>query len=294
MAQQSGASDRNLPVISLGARLATAAVSYVRYILDVFWPANLAMLYPYSGTPLWGAAAAMVALLAFTVVVILLARRAPHLPVGWLWFLGTLVPVIGIVTVGYAVRADRYTYFPLIGLFIIIAWSIPSPTSAWNRRATAALASAVLIALGVQTHRQLQHWRNSPALFEHTLAVIGPNLDIVLNYGVAMVDYGEYDSAIAIYRRARGLWPDSPAPVVNMGVAYVHQRRLDDAMQCFRDAIALDPAFAPAHLHAGLVLAAQGRFAEAEQYVREALRLRPDESTRQVLSELLKVQGKSH
>lgn len=278
----------------LSARIANAIVSTGQYLLDMIWPTKLAMLYPFSAKPQTLAAVAVGLLLAaITAFCIAGIRRWPHLAVGWFWFLGTLVPVNGLVSIGELARADRYTYFAMIGVILMVVWSIPELTDRTARALAAVGSAAVVIALGAVTHLQLRHWRSSSTIFDHTLWVIGPNATIEMNWGVAHASRGEHEpaarhlqnawrlipgnpavaanlanelqsaglieEAIAMYREASRLMPDHPMIWHNLGVAYMRTRRLPEAEQCYRQVLRLRPTFTPARQNLNRVLAAQGK-----------------------------------
>src|SRR5262249_4620662 len=165
--------------LSLGERVANMLVSYVRYIGLLFWPSDLAAFYPYprAGYPPWQPAAAGALLVAITVIVVWQWRRRPYLVVGWLWFLGTLVPVIGLVKVGLHAIADRYTYIPYIGLGIMLAWGAAELIAKrpMLARPFAVLVAIALVAFSFVTYRQIGYWRNSETIWTRTIAVTGEN-----------------------------------------------------------------------------------------------------------------------
>jgi Flp pilus assembly protein TadD len=201
--------------------------------------------------------------------------------------------VIGIVAVGDAARADRYTYFPLIGLFLVIAWSIPVMRARAARTGVAIAAGAVLAVLCVQTSRQLRHWRNSQTLFEHTLAVAGPQRTILVGYGLALAERGDFQAAERQYRAAIDIWPDSPVPLMNLGALMLQEKRFGPAEECFRRALHIAPNYAEGRFNLAIALAQQGDLAGAERELRQALQLRPDLSNaREALAEVRRLQGK--
>ena len=162
-----------LKTYSLQTRIINAFVAYIEYIVNMIWPVKLAVLYPHPGNslPLWKGVAAGLALVLITILVIRKARKIPYLAVGWLWYVVTLIPVIGIVQVGSQAMADRYTYITLIGLFVIIAWGANDLLSKWPHRkiCLGTLAAILLPVLIVLTWKQVQYWENSITLFKHTL-----------------------------------------------------------------------------------------------------------------------------
>jgi hypothetical protein len=288
------AQDVALATVPLQVRIINALVSYARYLLDMIWPARLAVLYPlpFVHSQLHGLLAGAF-LLAVTLFTLLRARRFPHLLTGWLWYLGTLVPVIGIVAIGELARADRYTYFPLIGVFIMIAWSVPALKAKHAAAALSAGVAVILLALSVQTWRQVGVWRNSQTLFEHALSIVGPQPTLYMNYGAAVSATGDYQRAVELFQQALVLRPNSSRALNNMGSALLKLGREHEAIDCYRAAIRADPPIAEPRFTLGTILASQGQLAEAEELLREAVRLAPeDSSARKVLNHTRKLQGK--
>lgn len=294
IAQSSGGAMETMRHASLGFRLANASISYVRYLVDAIIPTRLAVLYPMSPErPLGIALLAGLVLLTITAAAVALRRRRPYLLSGWLWYLGTLVPVIGLVAVGEQARADRYTYFPLVGAFIMVVWLIPATTSRVAAARWAAVALAVLVALSIQTWRQVGVWRNSHTLFEHALSVVGPAPTILLNYGIARSEAGEHEQAIDLYRRTIEQRPNWPKTHNNMGNSFVRLERFVEAESAYRRAIEIEPRYALAYYNLGTLLARQNRLEEGERLLRESLRLNPDHAgARQNLRNALVLQGK--
>src|SRR5664280_3834459 len=195
----------------LVVRIVNAFVSYIAYIGKMIWPNNLAVLYPHpEGWILWQVLGSALLLIAITLVVIWRARRFPYLATGWLWYLGTLVPVIGIVQAGSQAMADRYTYIPLIGLFIMVAWGVPELLKKWNYRKEILLASSVLsiLCLSIITWTQVGYWQNSITLFDHTLKVTDNNWLAYNNRGFAYNILGNYRQTIEDCDRAIEIKPD--------------------------------------------------------------------------------------
>lgn len=303
----------SLDVVPLGARLANALVSYVSYIGKMFWPSKLAIFYPFPHSiPLWQILASGLLLAGITVVVFVWIKRRPWLAVGWLWFLGTLVPVIGLVKVGSQALADRYTYIPLIGLFIMITWGVGASLGK-RPRARIALkftAVAVLVSLTVGAWQEIRLWRDSTTLFNHALAVTKRNhlahnnlggvfakqgdidqammhwrtaLSFKPNYGsahynlaLALSQRQQSDDAIEHYRQAIKYQPDNADAYNNLGIELRDKGKTDEAIQCYRKALELNWDYHAPHNNLGLVLAHQGRTQEAIKHYREALRIRPD------------------
>jgi Tfp pilus assembly protein PilF len=282
--QRSGAVG-SLEVYPLGVRIANALVAYVNYVAKMLWPAHLAVFYPHPGTslPIWQVAGSGLVLVWITLLAIR-ARRRPYLAVGWLWYVLTLVPVIGLVQVGGQAMADRYTYIPLIGLFIIIAWGVPELLALWTteaRRRTLLAASAgiVIAALAVCTYLQVGYWRDSVTLFDHAVKVTRRNAVAHNNLGVALVERGELGKAVAHYREALRIKPRYVEAHCNLAIAAIKQGRLDEAIAHCWEALRIRPGDADAHNNLGVALAKQGKLHEALAHFSEALRLDPDKKS---------------
>ncbi|MCW5892541.1 MAG: tetratricopeptide repeat protein [bacterium] len=262
----------------LGVRLANAAVAYVAYVRQTVWPAGLAVFYPPRPLGAGETALALAALLAATLGVLRLARRAPWLAVGWLWFLGTLVPVIGIVKAGEQAMADRFTYVPGIGLGLALAWSVDAlvrARPAWTR-VVAATAGVALVALAVATRMQLAHWRSSEALFRHALAVTTDNHLAHTNLAVALEVAGRAEEARSHWEAAVALRPRAPSAHASLGQALARAGDVAGAERAYRTALALDPRSSLALVNYGVLLVAQGRLDDAAAHFGEATTVAPD------------------
>jgi hypothetical protein len=241
------ASIKALPLVF---RIGNAFVSYIAYMGKMFWPSNLAVFYPHPGGLIsWQVLGSVFLLIAITVAVFWMVKRSPYLATGWLWYLGTLVPVIGIVQVGNQAMADRYTYIPLIGLFIMVAWGIPDLLKKWNHRKEILLASSALsiLCLSVITWTQVGYWQNNITLYDHTLKVTDDNWPVYINRGNAHNKLGNYKQAIDDCSRVIEIEPDYIYAYINRGNAY---RRLGKYKQAFEDygrAIEIRPDFVDAY-----------------------------------------------
>jgi protein O-mannosyl-transferase len=267
--------------VPLGARVANAVVSYVAYLIETFWPADLAVIYPHrgSGLPVWQVAVSAAVLAAITAGAVVLRRKCPYLLVGWLWYLGMLVPVIGLVQVGKQAMADRYTYLPQIGLCIAVAWGVAQLASSWPRRGLiyGTAAALTLGALMIAGREQTSYWRDSETLFSHAVACTTENAIARCNLGIALVDRGDTDKAIEQFEKALAVRPN-PDPVKilsNLGDALTRQQRYDEAIKHCEEAIKLDPSCANAHYNLGVALRLSGRLDEAIEHFGESLRLQP-------------------
>jgi Flp pilus assembly protein TadD len=267
--------------LGLGPRLAGAAVAYWRYAGKTLWPDPLAVYYPYSmnQVPGWLAGLAVAALVGATALSIAAARRAPWLPVGWLWFLGTLVPVIGVVQVGSQAMADRYTYLPAVGLFIALAWGAHRVAGTWRGGAPlAAAGAAVLLALAAVSRSQIGTWASHEILFRHAIAVI-PDNDLAhgaLSEGLRAE--GRLDEALAHALEAARINPSNPRHWNNLAVSYMGLGRWPDAREALERAIAEDRAHARSWSDLGEVEMRLGHTQESLGPLDEAVRLAPGDA----------------
>ncbi len=313
LVQQKAGTVGALTKYSVSARIGNTFVSYARYLEKTFWPVSLANPYPYvkhwPWECLWPAVALFVGL---CVIAAWLGRKFPFGFTGWFWFVGTLVPVIGLVQVGGQAMADRYSYLPLVGLFVILAWGGWELWSRWRLpQPFLVLAVLLLLAAGAwQTRIQLGCWQNTEQLFRHTLAVtqnnhiawnnlgiylfnqgqvtnamdcytkslqINPdNSEALYNLGNAFARSGNLEGAMDNYRRALQIAPTRTDVLNNLGIALANQKQFTDATACFEKALKLNPDYADAHNNFAAVLFIQKKFDEAIRHYREALRLTPD------------------
>ena len=281
--QRAGGAIGPLGAIGLPARISNAIESYATYVVKTLWPTNLSAFRPHPALapdfqawrPALFAAAAL--LIGASVLAWMLRRRAPGVLVGWLWFLGTLVPVIGLVQVGLQAWADRYSYLPSIGLGISLAWGalvlVRSPRL--RRLALAPASLALLAACALLTWRQLGIWKDSSTLFAHALAIDDGNFLAHTNLGQALEARGELDRAAEHYGEALRL-REHLAPVrVNLGKVRMTQGRFDEAAAEFERALVFDPELVDAHASLGWARFRQGRDQEAIEHMRRAVELAP-------------------
>ena len=287
LAQSHGGAVRSFQEFPIALRLANALVSYVKYILLTFWPNDLAVYYPYTtaGTPAWQIICAAFLLIGITALCFFQRKIRPYLVVGWLWFLGTLVPVIGIVQVGGQTMADRYFYIPSIGLFIVIAFGLADVARSWRVALSlrTGTALAILLILATLTNAQIHRWSDSFTLFKHTLAVTPPNLMIENNLGSALSRSGLHDEAGAHFEKALEIIPahyDSLLydTVLNMGITRFYQNRLPEAIEYCQSALRLRPEAPKAHDLLGMALAMQGHGEAALDEMRHAAELAPNDA----------------
>jgi tetratricopeptide (TPR) repeat protein len=262
----------------LNLRLGNALLSYVLYLAKAFWPAKLSVIYPLQSQLPWAeVTTAVVFLVVITWLVWNLRHPCPYLLVGWLWFLGTLVPVIGLVQSGRAAMADRYTYFPLTGVFIAVVFGVRDLANRFRfpKAAVAAATALTLVGCLVLTESQLRYWHDSESLFVHALAVTRNNHIAHIDLGIALEQKGELTGALAQYRAAEQLVPDLFHIHYNLGHLLDNLGHPNEALAEYRQAVLLDPGRAPLHNGAGMVLAELGRFDEALSQFNEAARLDP-------------------
>jgi tetratricopeptide (TPR) repeat protein len=265
--------------LSFTERIANALVSYVRYLGKTIWPSHLVMFYSMPDAwPAWQVAGAVSILVIFTLLAWLCRERWPYLLTGWFWFLGTLVPVIGFVHVGLQALADRYTYIPSIGLFIIPVWGLADIAARWSavaRRGLEIATALILAACLVLTWFQVRTWRNSFTLFNH-LADEGPDRAVALEFlGGSYVRLNRFDDAVAQYKAAAQAAPRSPIPPFYLGWLAARRGNTALAMNYFQQALANDPDYSAAHFEIANLLANQGKLAEAVPHYQASIRAYP-------------------
>jgi Tfp pilus assembly protein PilF len=286
---------QGLARVPLEPRIASAVVAHVEYLIDMFWPAKLVVLYPFEmKIPPGTVFAAAGVLIAITVASISLRGRLPNLIVGWLWFLGVLFPVNGLVSIGELSRADRYTYFPMIGVLLMVIWSIPAARTKLAARIAAGASVAVVLVFALLSRRQLQYWRDSPTLFARTLDVIGPQATIHMNYGAALAAQKKSAEAVEHYREAWRLRPTWSVVVNNLGNELYSAGKVEEAIGYYREALRLDRKQPMTWFNMGIAYMRLDRWADAEAAYRQALQLVPDFApARNNLAFVLDKQGKS-
>ena len=279
----------------LSVRLANVPLSYVRYLKKMFWPDDLAIFYPHPLSIRFLLVLAALCFLALvTIWVVSNGKRQPYLLVGWLWYLGSLVPVIGIIQLGAQAIADRYTYVPLIGLFIIIAWVLSDIQSLQVARIATAAVVAILVACVSSASAQLGYWKDNISLFTRALAVTASNSLAHYNLALAFVATGQIDKSIEHFETALAMDPESADGHNNLANALLQERHVDEAIEHYRMAITQRPNFAIAHINLGTALAERGRVDDAIAEFKAALRLEPgQESARDGLEKAIQLKNRS-
>ncbi len=284
-AQQYGGALEGGATIPLYDRLINALVSYALYLWRFLWPFGLSVYYPHPNIPGTGGepwallqvAAAASTLIACTTLVAISRRR--YAVVGWLWFLGTLVPMIGVVQTGTQAMADRYAYVPIIGLSILLCWGGHELLAmGGSRRPWPRVAAALVLSLycGIASWQQLGHWRNSLELFSHALALSPRNTRVLVSVGVEMQQAGRLDEAIRKYRTALEIRPEYPLALMNLGTAFQERGDPQDAIRALQRATAIDPTLVLGHYNLANALAASGNMNGAVAHYRRTLELDPE------------------
>jgi protein O-mannosyl-transferase len=318
--------------IPLDARIDNAVAACFIYLEKMFWPARLAVFYPWSPDELSAGRTCLgiVLLAGICLGFFFLRRQRPYLLAGWLWYLGMLVPVLGLMQIARHARADRYTYLPLIGVFILLVWGADGLFPGWrHRRRVFRLAAAIVIAaLMVCTAKQTSYWRNSESLWTHALActtgnyIAHNNLGLVLvaqgrsaeafqnfqkaieinpsfveahdNLGVLLAQEGQSAEAIRHFQKAIELQPDCADACNSLGNVLADQGHMPEAITNYQRAVEINPDFAAAHYNLGNALAMRGKYAEAIGHFEKALQLRPDDTkARQSLDTALGLQNQA-
>ena len=286
----------SLEGMSFDVRFANALVAYMDYIRNMFWPVDLAVLYPHTGMPPgWKIGVAILIMASISYLAVRKAREMPFLLVGWLWYLGTLVPVIGLVQVGSQSMADRYTYIPLVGLFIVLAWGIERFVARWPRwqRPVVVISLVALSGLLVLARSQVETWKNSETLFEQALAVTEVNHGAHHNIGAFYLDQNDCQKAVPHFLEAIQIKENYANPYHGLGVCASRENNIEGAHHYFRQAILIEPRFAECRIDRGLLLAQQGRIDEAAEDFQYVLRINPaHEAAHNNMGMLLIQQGK--
>ena len=261
-------------------RIANAFVSYADYIIKTIWPQNLAIFYPhpFGMLSLWYVflAALLVAVISF--FSIRSFKQHPYVAVGWFWYVGTLVPVIGLIQVGAQGMADRYTYIPLTGLFIIAAWGMPDLLKKWhyNRIILVIFSIIIIFAFSTRSYFQIRHWENSTAVFKNAVKVTDNNWLAYNNLGLALMRDGELNDAVLNYKKALQIRPDYLIALDNIGLALYRLEKFEKALFYYSKALKIDPKHAGVHNNIANVLTALGKLEEAIKHYKKAIIIDPE------------------
>jgi Tfp pilus assembly protein PilF len=279
LAQKKGEALGLLDVHPLTMRVANAVVSYLKYIQKLIWPHDLAILYPYPEVITAGQVLAGCALLGcITFLSVRYRKRLPWLFVGWFWYVGTLVPVIGLVQVGEQAMADRYTYIPFIGLFLILIWGASVFIGKWRYKkiALSVITTVIFFVMITTTWAQVSYWKNSIRLFEHALSVTNGNYVIHNNLGFELALQGQKDQALIHYKKALRINPEFEQAHVNLGSVLFSQAKIEESFAYYHAVLKARPDFARVHYNFGVLLLKIGRVDEAIVHFQETLRIKPD------------------
>ena len=271
--------------LSLWLRLGNAALSYVKYLEKAFWPVNLAIVYPHlgPGISIPGAVLSAFAIIAVSILALIFRRRRPFL-VGWFWFLGTLVPMIGLVDIGVHAMADRYAYIPLLGIFVIVSWGAADLIKRWHvpTAVTAAGTVAILLALGIALHRQASFWSDNVTLWTHTLEITEANFTAEDNLAGALITQGRVEEALPHLLRARELRPDDPQSALNVATYLQMHGKYQAALDGYATVVQLTkapPLLATARANSGYAHYSLKQYGDAQRDFEAALKEQPGNSS---------------
>jgi tetratricopeptide (TPR) repeat protein len=295
-AQYAGEAMASVEKVPIIPRVENALVAYASYIIKMLWPTGLAALYPISTqVPILQVCGALFLLCFISVIAYRKRAQHPFIIVGWLWFLGTLVPVIGLIQVGSQSMADRYTYVPLIGLFMMIAWGGHTAAARYRHGKKALVASACFVAAGlsVLTWLQIGHWKNSVELFTHTLKHTSGNYVMHNNLGICLADQGDYGGAISQFEKALAIAPNYKRSHYNLGNSLLALGEIEASVKQYQEALRIDPDYVKARYNLGAALTYAGRHDESISQYYEVLKLSPNfEDARKLLGIQLACQGR--
>jgi len=281
ISQRSGGALADMEKLSIAGRLSNAGVSYIRYILKMLYPTRLAVFYPHplSGVALWQWAISFLLLIAVSILLLYTLRRWKYLAVGWLWYLGTLVPVIGLVQVGSQAMADRYAYLPSIGFFIMIAWTAGEIIAKLRlRKIEVAISAAIVLSvLVVCTRMQVKHWQNDLTLFGHAARVTRNNYIMHNSYGVALQKIGRLDEAVRQFNKALQIKPEYFHARNNLGNAFLKQGRINEVIASFTELLDGEATHVSVYSNLGRAYARIGQLGSAIELFQKALEIEPEQ-----------------
>jgi protein O-mannosyl-transferase len=284
IAQKSWGAVVSLENVSLVSRISNALVSYLKYLEKMAWPTNFSIFYPYpeNGFVLWEVLMSGLVLITITFISIRLIKKAPYLVVGWFWYLGTLIPVIGLVQVGQQAMADRYAYVPLIGIFIIIAWGLPEllKNYLFRKKLLIFLTGIYFSILMTLCWTQLQYWKSSIKIFQHAINVTERKypsfVGVYNNLGVVLISQMKFEEATVNLKKAVELQPNYPESYNNLGYALSELKRFSEADIQYKQAIRLKPDYAEAHNNLANSLSKKSSFNKAIIHYKKAIQYKPD------------------
>lgn len=280
-AQHKGGAVAGLTTVPFLLRSKNALVAYATYLGKTLWPRHLAVFYPFNWSiPSWQVIGSLLILLLITIAALRSGRRYPYIATGWFWFLITLLPVIGLIQVGAQSMADRYTYIPVVGLFIMVAWGIPELTKGLRNQKVILilLASGVIISSAILSWHQLGYWRDNITLYRQTLKVTTDNYTIHNNLGIALQMRGDIDAAIHEYEAALRINPNCRNGQANLEIALIATREREAAIRLYREMIQINPNNANAHSNLGSALAGKGNLDEAIKEYQVVRHLNPNDT----------------
>jgi len=295
MVSKSGGAVPSLKIFPLQIRIENALFSYICYIEKMMWPFNLAVFYPHPGDlPFWKVTASLLLILIISVISIRMIQKRPWLFVGWFWYLGTLVPVIGLIQIGGYAMADRFAYIPFIGIYIIIAWGIPLLFSNFKKKTMISIISiSFILIIFLTAWNQIKYWTDSIRLFEHALEVTSNNAIAHNNLGTALRESKKQDKALMHFMKALQIDPKLALTYNNLGMTLAEKGETDKAIYYYTQAIHFDPEFSEAYNNLGIVLFQKNKLKEAIEHFQTAIQRMPDNTDMQHnLSIILQTQKK--
>ncbi len=286
IAQKSWGAVVSLETVPLMSRISNALVSYLKYLEKMVWPKKFSIFYPYptDGFILWKVLMSGLVLITITFISIRLIKKAPYLAVGWFWYLGTLIPVIGLVQVGQQAMADRYAYVPLIGIFIIIAWGLPELLAEWRykKKVLSLLVGILIPTLMIITWIQVGHWKNSITIFQHAINITDKKypsfVAVYNNLGVVLIEQMKFEEAVTNLEKAVELQPNYSEAYNNLGYALGELNRFSEANIHYKKAIRLKPDYAEAHNNLANSLSKKPNFKQAIIHYKKAIQFKPEYS----------------
>ena len=266
--------------LPITTRIANALISYNNYIIKTIWPQNLAVFYPYppGELSLSYVSLAALAIAGISFFSICSFKQHPYVAVGWFWYLGTLIPVIGLIQVGAQSMADRYTYIPLTGLFIIAAWGIPDLLKKWrsNKIILVILSIIIISAFSTRSYFQIRHWKNSTAVFKNAVTVTDNNWLAYNNLGLALMRNGKLNDAVFYYKKALQIKPDYLTALDNLGLTLHQLGKFEEAIFYYTKTLKIDPKHARVHNNIANLLTTLGKLEEATKHYKKAILIDPE------------------